>query len=260
MDALRPSLLLGLLDTLRHNLSRNQHDVALFEVGRVFNLPDSGPGAPREERRAAVAITGQRSHLFWSGSERDAKFDLFDLKGIVEEFLDQFGLKGFVFQRVNAVPASSLFMEAADVQLGRVQLGQVGILLPSLGRKYDLRDPVLLAEFSLDQLLSRRNASKSFKPLAAFPSIRRDVAMLVPEGVTHDMVLGVVKQGKPANLETVDLFDVFRGKNVPEGQKSMAYAFTYRSSERTLVDSEVTAEHERLCRQFKEKLKASLRE
>ena len=103
---------------------------------------------------------------------------------------------------------------------------------PALARQYDLRDAVLLAELNLDSLLSlaRRNASgKTFKPLPAFPAIRRDVAMLVPEATTHEAVLNTVRQAKPQNLERVELFDVFRGKNVPTGQKSMAYAFTYRN-------------------------------
>ena len=92
------------------------------------------------------------------------------------------------------------------------------------------------------------------------PSSRRDVAMLVPEATTHDAVLAVVKQVKPANLESVELFDVFRGKNVPEGHKSMAYAFTYRNAERTLTDVEINAAHEKLVAQFKQTLQAAMRE
>ena len=84
--------------------------------------------------------------------------------------------------------------------------------------------------------------------------------MLVPEALTHERVLSVVKQAKPANLESVELFDVFRGKNVPEGQKSLAYAFTYRSPERTLTDEEVNAAHQQLIAQLKESLQATIRE
>jgi phenylalanyl-tRNA synthetase beta chain len=84
--------------------------------------------------------------------------------------------------------------------------------------------------------------------------------MLVPEATTHDAVLQIVKQAKPANLESVELFDIFRGKNVPEGQKSLAYAFTYRNAERSLTDAEVNAAHEKLVSNFKERLKAAVRE
>ena len=91
MNVLRPSLLPGLLDALRHNLSHKTYDVALFEVGRVFTEAD---GQRREERRVAIALTGQRNPLFWSGDDREAKFDIYDLKGLLEEFLEQFGLRG----------------------------------------------------------------------------------------------------------------------------------------------------------------------
>ncbi len=84
--------------------------------------------------------------------------------------------------------------------------------------------------------------------------------MIVPEATTHEAVLQTVKQAKPANLETVELFDVFRGKNVPAGQKSMAYAFTYRSPEKTLTDAEVNAAHEKIVEAFKEQLQATVRE
>ena len=262
MDVLRPSLLPGLIHSLRHNVSRKNYDIALFEVGRVFQraagVPPGGQGAVKEERRIAIAITGQRNPLFWSGDERDAKLDVYDLKGAIEEFFDQFGLRGMTYNR--RAESTAPFLESATIQLGKQQLGEFGQLLPLLAKKYDLRDAVFLAELNLDLLLARRNPSKSFKALPAFPSIRRDVAMLVPEATTHDAILQVVKQTKPANLESVELFDVFRGKNVPEGQKSLAYAFTYRNSEKTLTDAEATAAHDKLVEQFKKVLQATVRE
>jgi phenylalanyl-tRNA synthetase beta chain len=255
MNVLRPSLLPGLLDALRHNVSHRNYDVALFEIGRVFIQGETGP---KEERHLAIALTGQRNPLFWSGGERDAKFDVQDLKGVIEEFFDHFGMRSVNF--IRREQSTSLFLESATITLGKFQLGEFGQLLPQLAKQYDLRDAVLLAELNLDVLLARRNASKSFKPLPTQPAIRRDVAMLVPEATTHDAVLQIVKQAKPANLESVELFDIFRGKNVPEGQKSLAYAFTYRNAERSLTDAEVNAAHEKLVSNFKERLKAAVRE
>ena len=228
----------------------------LFEIGRVFTLVN---GAPKEERRVAIALTGQRQLPFWSGDERNAKFDNYDLKGLAEDLLEQFGLRGVVF---TTNPAStSLLLESASITLGaKLPLGELGQLLPALAKKYDLRDAVYLAEFNLDLLLAKRNAAKAFKPLPSFPSIRRDVALLVPEAITHQAVLNTIKQTKPANLETVDLFDVFRGKHVPEGQKSLAYAFTYRAADKTLTDPEVNAAHEKLVAAFKAQLQATVRE
>jgi phenylalanyl-tRNA synthetase beta chain len=256
MDVLRPGLLPGLLNTLRHNLNRKNPDVALFEIGRVFGR---NSGKLQEERRVAIALTGRRAPAFWSGDDRDAKFDAHDLKGMVEDLLQHFGLRGVSFLRREQ--STTLFLESAAITLGgKTSLGELGQLLPALAKKYDARDAVFLAELRLDELLARRNPSKSFKNLPQFPAIRRDVAMLVPESTTHDAVLAVVKQAKPANLESVELFDVFRGKNVPEGQKSLAYAFTYRAADKTLTDAEVNAAHDRLTADFKQKLNATVRE
>ena len=255
MDVLRPSLLPGLIHSLRHNVSRKNYDVALFEVGRVFAAQN---GTTKEERRVAIALTGQRALPFWSGSEREAKFDAYDLKGLLEEFFDQFGLRGMTFAR--RTESTALFLESATISLGKNQIGEFGQLLPALAKKYDLRDAALLAELNLDLLLARRNPARSFKPLPQFPGIRRDVAMLVPEATTHEAVLQVVKQAKPANLEAVELFDVFRGKNVPPGQKSLAYAFTYRAADKTLTDAEANTTHAKIVDALKAQLQAAVRE
>jgi phenylalanyl-tRNA synthetase beta chain len=154
-----------------------------------------------------------------------------------------------------------LFVESVAVTLGgKITLGEFGQLLPALGKRYDLGEPVFLGELSMGRLLARANVSKGFKPLANFPAIRRDVAMLVPETVTHEAVMNAVKKAKPANLENVEVFDLFRGKNIPAGQKSVAYAFTYRHPEHTLTDPEVNAAQEKLIEEFKQSLQATVRD
>jgi phenylalanyl-tRNA synthetase beta chain len=256
MNALRPSLLPGLLDTLSHNSTRRNGDVQLFEIGRVFTAQN---GQAKEGWRVAIALTGSRSPGFWSGAERDTKCDLYDLKGLVEALVEALGLRGVAYAK--RAESTALFLESATLALGgKLQLGQLGQLLPALAKRHDLRDAVLLAELDLDQLLARRNATKAFKALPQFPSSRRDLALLVPESTTHEAVLQVVRQTKPANLDSVELFDVFRGKHVPEGQKSLAYAFTYRAADRTLKDDEVNAAQAKLTEAFQTELKATLRD
>ncbi len=255
MDVLRPSLLPGLLNILRHNVSRKNYDVALFEIGRVFTNVN---GQTKENRSVAIALTGQRALPFWSGGERDAKLDNYDLKGLVEEMLEQYGLRGLAFGK--RADSTALFLESAAVTLGgKLPLGELGQLLPPLAKKYDLRDAVFLAEFNLDLLIARRNPAKAFKALPQFPSSRRDVAMLVPEATTHEAVLQTVKQAKATNLESVELFDVFRGQGVPAGQKSLAYAFTYRAPDKTLTDADVNGAHSKILEMLKTQLAAELR-
>jgi phenylalanyl-tRNA synthetase beta chain len=256
MDVLRPSLVPGLLDSLRHNISRKNNDVALFEVGRVFRNEN---GRIIEQRNVAIAITGLRQGGFWTGAEREATYDISDLKGVLEEFLEQFGVRGVNYAR--QAESGPPLSESALVQLGgKLTLGAMGQLSPVIARRYDLRDRVLMAELNLDMLVGRRNTEKTFKPLPAFPPVRRDVAMIVAESLTHEAVLNAVKKLKPANLERVELFDVFHGQNIPAGQKSMAYAFTYRHAERTLTDAEVNAAHEKVVEQFRKELGATIRD
>ena len=206
-----------------------------------------------------MALTGWGELVFWNGTKFEWSFDVFELKGFVEEFLEQFGVRGAVFtKRAENTP---LFLESAAISLGgKLQLGEIGQLSPMLVKKYDLRDAVFLAEFNLDLMLSRRNPAKAFKALPQFPSIRRDVAMLVQETVTHDAVLTAVKQAKVTNLESVELFDVFHGKGISEGKKSLAYAFTYRAPEKTLTDAEVNAAHTKVVEALKTQLQAEVRE
>ncbi len=256
MNVLRPSLLPGLMDSLRHNANHRVQDVSLFEIGRVFV---DNNGAAKEERHVAIAITGRRSAGFWKGEERDAASDVFDLKGLVEEFIEQFGLRGIVHTR--RPEPTGLFIESAVIALvGKQALGELGQVSPVIAKRQDIRGAVFLAELNLDLLLARRNPAKAFKALPMFPSSRRDVAMLIPEATTQDAVLQAVKQARAANLESVELFDVFRGKNVPEGQKSMAYAFTNRAVERTLTDAEVNGAHEKLVAHLKQVLGATVRD
>jgi phenylalanyl-tRNA synthetase beta chain len=255
MNVLRPSLLPGLLDALHHNIARQNSDLAFFEIGRVFCQVG---GKFKEERRLAIALTGHRFAPFWSGADREAKFDIYDLKGALEEFSEQFGLRGLSWIRHEG--DQSFFLESAAIQIGKLALGQAGQLSPVLQKKYDLRDPVFLAELNFDQALARRVPAKSFKALPMFPAIRRDVAMLVPELTSHEAVAGVVKQVRPAHLEKFELFDIFRGRNIPAGQKSLAYAFTYRNPERTLTDAEVNSAHEKLVEKFKQTLQAVIRD
>jgi phenylalanyl-tRNA synthetase beta chain len=255
MNVLRPSVLPGLLDALRHNVSHKNDDVALFEIGRVFSLVD---GKTKEERRLGIALTGRRLASFWTGGDREATYDAYDLKGLVEDFLQQFGLKGMSY--VRRENANTFFLESAGVELGKMTLGEIGQVSPVLAKRYDLRHAAFLAELNFDLLLARRNRDRSFKSLPAFPAIRRDIAMIVSETATHDAVLNTVRQTKTANLESVEVFDVFRGKNIPAGQKSLAYAFTYRSAERTLTDAEVNSAHEKVIQNLRQTLQATIRD
>ena len=256
MDQLRPSLLPGLLDSLRHNLHQRNTTLRLFEIGRTFSASN---GAVLEGWRLAVVLTGVRSLRFWEGAERESRLDGSDLKGLIEDFADAFGLSGLVWNGSGA--SDGYFLESAEISLGgRIPLGRLGQLAPAIARSYDARDPVWVAELDLDQILRRRSTTVSFKTLPQFPLVRRDLAMVVPESITHEAILSAIRQTKTPHLETVELFDLFRGSPVLQGHKSLAYAFTYRAADRTLKEEEVTASQARIASVLHQSLGATLRE
>lgn len=256
MDCLRPSLLPGILTLLSHNQHRKSPDLQVFELGRTFLRTAAGL---QERWRLAIGLTGLRRPEFWSGADRDAQCDLFDLKGIIEDLFDRMGLRAVAWTR--RPEPTALFIESADLSLGgRLPLGELGQVQPGVARLHDLRAPVFLAEIQLETVLDRSNPERSFKALPQFPEVRRDLALILPESTSHDAVLNTIRQAKPNHLEKVELFDVFRGKHVAEGHKSVAYAFTYRSQERTLKDDEVGAAQSRVIEALRSKLGAQIRE
>ncbi len=255
MNVLRPSLLPGLLDVLRHNVNHRNMDVAIFEIGRVF-LP--GETATTESRKLAVAWTGDRQPGFWKGGAKPEKADIFDLKGLLDGFLEEFGIRGFSW-RTESCGQGEFFVEKASLCLGKNVLGVMGQLMPLIAKDFDIKNSVFLAELDLDRLIAMRVHSRSFKPLPAYPSVRRDIAMLVDESTTHMDVERAVKKAKVQQLDSVEVFDVFRGKHVPEGKKSVAYSFTYRDVSKTLTDAEVNKAHDKLVAQLKSTIGAEIR-
>lgn len=256
MDALRASLLPGLLSIAAHNARRQNLDLGLFEIGRTFRR---SPGNSREVWRVAILLSGHRTPPFWNDSGRARMADIYDIKGAVAEFLELIGMRGVTYTRQSTLP--DLYIEAASVNLGsRLSLGELGQVKPAVARTHDLRSPVLVAELDLDTVLARRSVSRTFKSMPAFPAVRRDVAMIVADDVTHDAVLQTIRQSKAPYLENAELFDVFRGQNVPAGHKSVAYAVTYRASDRTLTDAEVNSAHELVLSSLKKALTAAIRD
>ena len=255
MNVLRPSLLPGLLDVIQHNVNHRNTDVAVFEIGRVF-LPTESEIA--ETRKLAIAWTGDRQLGYWKGGAKAEKADVFDLKGLLDGFLQEFGIRGFSW-RTESCAKGEFFVEKASLCLGKNVLGQMGQLLPLVARDFDVKDSVFMAELDLDRLIAMRIHSRSFKSLPAFPTVRRDIAMLVSESITHMDVQRAVKKAKVQQLDSVEVFDIFRGKHVPEGKKSVAYSFTYRDAAKTLTDAEVNKAHEKLVTQLQNTLGAEMR-
>ncbi len=263
MDVLRPSILPGTLDVLAHNARKGQHNNRFYEIGRVFLKNEEG--SSEESLRLSIAMTGARNPGFWSGDNRDESCDIYDLKGAVDEFLERFGVYGirFVAQPQSTDEESmkkALFIESAELRMGKQCIGRIGTISPWIQKEIDARSSIYMAELDLGVLLQRRAGSRSFKKLPNFPAVQRDIAMFVDESETHESISKAIQQAKAPFLESVELFDVFRGDTVPEGQRSVAYELTYRSPDKTLTDNEVQQSHEKVLKQLRAKVKGTIRE
>ncbi|MCD8534116.1 MAG: phenylalanine--tRNA ligase subunit beta, partial [Verrucomicrobia bacterium] len=258
MDVLRPSLIPGLIDAMEHNSHHNAESISLFEIGRTFQVQQSsGEARQMESRTLAVALSGRADTPFWGGKDKDRLFDFADIKGILEELMEQIGVP--VFQLQSQAQPKASWVEAADIKLGKNCLGFIGQLHPVLQKKRDIRKPAFLFELDLDMLLRLSNKSGKFKALPLYPATVRDIALFVPESVTHEEILQTIRRLKVKILESIQLFDIFRGSNVPGGYKSLAYSLTYRDSERTLTDKDVQKAHDQIVENLKSSVQATIR-
>ena len=231
---LRPSAVPGLLDGLAHNRNRQQRDVRLFEIGNRFST------AKGERRVVACAWTGSAGGEHWSGGRRDV--DFYDIKGVSERICHALRIEG-----VRAEPHRESWLvpgrSAAIVAHGE-RLAVFGQLAPAVASNHDLpaADPVYVAEFDLDaaEAIGNRRDVR-VEPLPRFPSVTRDVSVLVDETIAADTLRNTVLSAAPATLVRVREFDRYQGKGVPEGKVSLSLRLTFRSQEATLTDAEVQA-------------------
>jgi phenylalanyl-tRNA synthetase beta chain len=230
---LRPSLLPGLLDACVHNRRRERRDVRLFETGSRFTSGGEG-------RAAAFAWCGAAVDAHWSGESRAV--DFFDVKGVVE----QIGA-GFAVQ-LDCVPVERPFLvrgRSAEVRIVHdgtaPTLGVIGQLLPDVveSRGFPRGEEVYVAEIDLDVLGGTgMGADLRTEPLPRFPSIVRDISILIDEALPAATVRGTIRSAAPETLVAVHEFDRYRGKGVPEGRVSLSVRLTFRAPDRTLTDDE----------------------
>jgi phenylalanyl-tRNA synthetase beta chain len=235
---LRPSLLPGLIDSCAHNRRRGRKDVQLFEAGSRY--PSAGEG-----RAVALVWTGGASGVHWSGGSRNV--DFFDIKGAVELLCAAFRPPGIDF-----VPASNTFLvrgRSADVRSGGTMLGVLGQLVPAIAeaRGFPSGEEIYVAEIDADAL-ARIAAGDDLRAesLPRFPSIVRDISILIDEILPAASVRGTIRASAPPTLASVVEFDRYQGKGVPEGRVSLSLRLTFRDPERTLTDEEAQEATDRI--------------
>ncbi len=252
LEALRVSLRGGLLRTLSANQRVQDEGVRLFESGRTY-LPREGD-LPEERETLAGLLSGPRGAASWQPV--DGELGFFDAKGVLEALTERLGVTA------RYEPSQDAFFHpgrAARVLVGEVSIGVVGEVHPSVGRTFDLlRRPVAYFEIDLQALLSALpERTHEYRPIARFPSVVRDMALVLDSGIPSQRVAEII-EATPLVRE-VTLFDVYEGENVPGGKKSLAYHIVYQSPGRTLTGEEAEKTQAKLLQRLQNELGATLR-
>ncbi|MFD2610869.1 phenylalanine--tRNA ligase subunit beta [Paenibacillus gansuensis] len=258
-STLRTSLVPHLLDVASYNRNRKTEDVAVFEIGSVYVTDEEKlTRLPQEKHTLAMLWTGKRRSVQWN-SKAEA-VDFYDLKGVFEKTAEALGVEGLTFtaaQPAGYHPGRTAAIEAETVS-GRSLLGYIGQLHPELQKEHDLADTYVL-EVSLDLLYEAARGKTEYKGLPRYPSMGRDIAVVVDSAVQVGLLTDKVRETAGELLESVQVFDIFTGERLGAGKKSVALALVYRHADRTLTDEEVSEVHARVVAALEESFGAELR-
>jgi len=264
-EYLRTSLRAGLLYTLSHNQKFEQTGIRLFEIGKVF-LPQRPPviaseakqsqeerELPQEKEMLCAVLSGSRAELSWQADKEP--LDFFDAKGIVENLLNQLGLKASFDSGDDEI----LFPgRGVNIVVGDDKVGIVGDVHPRVTQAFELSNTICLMEIDLEKLLTKLTRTKEYQPIPRFPSVTRDIALVVDEQVSCRRAEEII-QSFPL-VTQITLFDLYRGEQIPEGKKSFAIRIIYQSPSYTLTDGEVDQTQEKMLTRLHQELGATLRD
>lgn len=258
LDCMRPTLLMGGLETIRHNQNRQNADVRLFEFGKTFVRQNSENGPKfRETLRLSILISGAHNSESWQPAVKK-QVDFFTIKTVVNNLLQRLGIAGYQETALNDAP----YTYAMRYHRGEQELVTFGQVQTSLSKKMDLKNAVFFADFHFDNMLKALGVNKiSFTELNKFPAVRRDLALVLDRSIGFGDVRQLALKTAKKALREVNLFDVFEDeKKLGEGKKSYAVSFVFEDHEKTLQDKDIDAFMQQLQQAFESKLKASIRQ
>jgi phenylalanyl-tRNA synthetase beta chain len=251
LDAMRPEMLPSGLEVLRHNINRQQHDLALFEFGKTYKKEGEGF---KEEQKLSIYLSGNIRKANWMGKAMEAGF--FQAKGLVDAISQKLGLGTLKFGE-----AKDAMLDYGLVsQRGKFEMLRFGEVKGKLLKQMDIKQPVFYIEFNWDAVLKSMEQSKiKLKDIPRFPAVRRDLALLLDESVSFEELSKLaLKQGKQL-LNSVDLFDIYRGDKIGEGKKSYAISLVFQDPDKTLTDKDVDGVIDNIVSSMEQELKASIR-
>ncbi|OXM85343.1 phenylalanine--tRNA ligase subunit beta [Paenibacillus rigui] len=258
-STLRTSLIPHLIDVASYNRNRNTDNVAVFEIGKVFVTDESSlTRLPEEKLLLSALLTGKRQDTHWTG--KSGAVDFYDLKGVLENLISYLGIEGIGYTA--AQPEGFHPGRTAHITLqtaeGTKVIGTLGQLHPALQQQKDLDDTYVL-ELEFSELAALADSKITYQPLPRYPSIGRDIAVVVNREVQVGDLTAKVREVAGSLLESIQVFDIYTGDRLGAEKKSVALALVYRTPERTLTDEEVSELHAKVVSALEETFGAELR-
>lgn len=255
-SVLRPSLVPQMVETLARNHARQQEEALFFEIGRVFSRSEK---EVEQTECLAVGMMGPVGRgLLDRESSVEAEEIFLWMKGFLESICAAQGTPALDFKAQDFEPFAA--GESVAIVLKGNFIGMMGVLKESLNSEFRFQEPLVVAEIELEPLLDNFFEIVPVESPSIYPLVMRDYAFVVDQSVTHEEIMQALASKAPPELKKIDLFDVYAGKGVAEGKKSVAYRFTYSSKEKTLTDEVVNAYHRIVGREVCKALGAEIRE
>jgi len=240
-----------MLSAILWNINRKSKDLKLFELGEIY-LKNSDTKFV-EEKHLSLAVTGEISN--WAEGSRSCSF--FDLKGAVEMLLSELGIEKVIFKQIkDATYAHSC---ASSIEISGEEIGRMGEVAKAILHNFDIKEPVYFCEIVLSAVLKHAILDKRFKEIQKYPSVYRDISLLISKETSNADLTALAKDAAGAILNEIKLIDRYSGKQIPEGKVSLTYRLEYRDPSRTLEEKDVSSAHAKILRSLEEKYGAKLR-
>lgn len=262
LNVMRQTLIFGALESVIFNINRRNGDLKLYEIGNCYKLnEDKSSPQPlsryAEDTRLTITVTGNREKESWALKNTPAGF--FYLKRMVQNV---FNKVGFSFDElVLEELENEIFSEGLEVKNEKGEsFATLGAVSPQILAKFDIGQEVYTAEIKWDTLVERYNPEITFKPVSRYPEVRRDLSLLLDENISFKQLKDSAMKVDKRLLKQVDLFDVYRGKNLPSGKKSYALSFILQDENKTLTDKQIDKAMKNIARQLENSFKAEVRQ
>ncbi|MCX5679229.1 MAG: phenylalanine--tRNA ligase subunit beta [Candidatus Omnitrophica bacterium] len=249
-EAMRPSLVPGMLGAVLWNINRKAKDLKLFEIGHIYGKDGSNF---TERQYLGLCVTGEISN--WAGGSRNYSF--FDLKGVVETLFDSLGVKDILFASARDCRFSDA--SCASIELAEENIGIIGEVDPSVLNDFDIKSPVYTCEIYLDKLYPYISTKRKFEALPKYPSVSRDISIVADKDTSSRKIMSVIRGSAGAVLKDVRLVDRYSGKQIPDGKISLTYRVEYQNPIKTLEEKEVMEAHGKILHALGSELGAKLR-